>query len=223
MPKKATPERVSIHDVNLVEDGRHQKDEKAGRLRTPTTADHGHIQMALEGVEERLEQRKEPSEPDSQRDSRKLKQPLENGHEVERSNLVEGVSKNRCGVLGARNPDEYTETKDLSNTLGHKAPSDFVRQVAESDVLRVRALRVQLGHKLALSFYRMQDKSKRNVEEMGPCDNDPSLVKLLALLIRGTSGSTIVVTFEGSSRLLGSSQFDQVGGEKMTWDEEVEE
>ena len=68
-----------------------------------------------------------------------------------------------------------------------------------------------------------EEQSKRDVEEMSLCDNDPSLVKLLAFLLRRTTGRAIVDTLEGSSRLLGSSQLNQVGGEKMARDEKVKE
>jgi hypothetical protein len=68
-----------------------------------------------------------------------------------------------------------------------------------------------------------EDKSKSYVKKVSPCNNDPSLVKLLALIFRRTTRRTIVDTLERSSRLLGSSQLNQVGSEKMAGDEEVEE
>lgn len=114
-----------------------------------------------EGVEEGLEEGEESGEPDYEGDCGELHESLEDGDYLQRGHLVERVAQQRRGILRARDPDEDAQPEDLGESLGDEGPTDAwgagvyglvnegwrppeIAEVREGDILRIRALRVDV-------------------------------------------------------------------------------
>ncbi len=111
------------------------------------------------GVEEGLEESEKAGEPDHYGDGGELHQSLNNGREIKGSHLVEGVPKERFGVLSAGKPDEDAKSDGLAGPFEEEGPANAlsariiwliykgrrppeVAQIAYGNIPGVRALRI---------------------------------------------------------------------------------